>query len=345
MPGIGACESREVVLRSTMGHVDGKAVDVVRLTSDAGVEIDIVGLGAAVVGWRVPVRGGHRPVVLGSAALDACLQRTEYLGCVVGRVANRIPGARFQLGEQWHAVDANEGSTCLHGGRQGLSRQVWELELDQAACAVRATHTSPHGAMGFPGRVAVQVTWRLDGHTLHFSVDAQPDRPTPISMTQHLYFNLDGGGTIRGHQLRVDADRTLALDAHQCATGAWDAVAGTGRDLRIQRPVAPSDEPPGLDHYFGFRADRDPERAPVVMASTDGSLDLSLWTDRPGVQIYDGAGLAAGVRGWPDVGPWSGICLEDQDPPGATAHPHLGRIVCSPDRPYRHRSRIRIAPG
>ena len=332
-------------MRSTLGHVDGKAVDLVRLISNAGVEVDIVGLGAAVVGWRVPVQGDLRPVVLGSADLDACLQRTEYLGCVVGRVANRISGARFQLGGQWHAVDANEGSACLHGGRQGLSRQVWSLELDRAACAVRATHTSPHGAMGFPGRVDVQVTWRLDGHTLHFAVDAQPDRPTPISMTQHLYFNLDGGGTIRGHRLRIDADRTLALDAHHCATGAWEPVAGTQRDLRTLRRVALPGQAPGLDHYFGFRADRDPGRAPVVLASADEALELALWTDRPGVQVYDGEFLAAGIPRWPAVGPWSGICLEDQDPPGATAHPHLGDVVSTPERPYRHRARIRIAPG
>ncbi len=337
--------SGEVVLRSTLGHVDGEAVDLVRLVSDAGVEVDIIGLGAAVVGWRVPMAGGLRPVVLGSAELGACLQRTEYLGCVVGRVANRISGARFAVGDQWHSVDANEGSTCLHGGRQGLSRQVWSLEVDRAACAVRATHTSPHGAMGFPGRVAVQVTWRLEGHSLHFAVDAQPDRPTPISMTQHLYFNLDGGGTIRGHRLRIDADRTLALDAHQCATGTWEPVAGTGRDLRRMRLVAPSDAPPALDHYFGFRLDRDPGRAPVVLASADAALTLSLWTDRPGVQVYDGAFLAPGIPGWPGVGPWSGICLEDQDPPGATTHPHLGDVVCTPDRAYHHRSRIRIAPG
>ena len=331
-------------MRTTVGTQNGQPVDMVRLVSDVGVEVDVLALGAAVVGWRVPVGGVLRPVVLGSTDLSAYRRRSEYLGCVVGRVANRIRDARFALDGVWHSVDANEDTRCLHGGRLGLSSQVWTLEEDVRNGAVHAVHHSPHGAMGFPGAVDVRVTWRLEGFDLHLSIDATADRRTPLSMTQHLYFNLDGGGTILDHHLRVDAARTLCLDEQSCATGDWTAVEGTVRDFRNGRRIAPAGGRSALDHYFGFDADRDPASPPVGLRSGDGALALSLWTDRPGVQIYDGAGLASGVAGWPQVGPWSGICLEDHDPPGAVMHPELGDIVYGPDRPYRHRSRIRIAP-
>ena len=329
-------------MRSTLGHIDGNAVALVRLVSSTGVEVDVIGLGAAVVGWRVPTATGQRSVVLGTTELGLLQRRTEYLGCVVGRVANRISNARVRLGSEWVAVDANEGSSCLHGGRHGWSSQVWSLEVDRANCAVQASHVSPHGAMGFPGRVAAQLTWRLDGNSLHLDVSATTDRPTPLALTQHLYFNLDGRGTILDHRLRVDADRTLALDERRCATGGWDSVSGTARDHRLLRRIRPLGGVSALDHYFGFRPDRDLQRPPVVLHSSDGELGLSLWTDRPGVQIYDGAGLAEGVPGWPQVGPWSGICLEDHDVPGAAALPHLGDVIYTPDRVYRHRCRIRI---
>ena len=329
-------------MRETIGHIDGAAVDRVTLVSTTGVEVDVIGLGASVVGWRVPTGQGLRPVVLGSPTLELLRRRSEYLGCVVGRVANRIADARIPVGTAWQPVDANEGSTCLHGGRRGLSSQVWTLEVDRTECAVQATHVSPHGAMGFPGRVLVQVTWRLHQDTLHMDIHATTDRPTPLALTQHLYFNLDGGGTIHGHRMRVDADRTLALDARQCATGAWDPVEGTDRDLRVLRRIAQPKTTSSLDHYFGFRPDRDPQHAPVTLQSSDGVLGLSMWTDRPGVQVYDGAFLAKGIDGWPHVGPWSGICIEDHDPPGAVTLPQLGDVVYTPDRAYHHQSRIRI---
>jgi len=329
-------------VRSTLGHIDGKAVDLVRLVSNTGVEVDVIGLGAAVVGWRVPTATGLRSVVLGATELDRLTRRREYLGCVVGRVANRIPRGRVRVGAEWVTVDANEGSSCLHGGRHGWSSQVWSLEVDRSKCAVHASHVSPHGAMGFPGRVEVRLSWRLEDNTLHLDIGATTDRPTPLALTQHLYFNLDGQGTILDHRLRVDADRTLVLNEHQCPTGAWTPVSGTSRDYRVLRHIGLSGKGSALDHYFGFRPERDPRRAPVVLRASDGALELALWTDRPGVQIYDGAGLAEGVPGWPQVGPWSGICIEDHDPPGAAALPHLGDVIYTPDRAYRHQCRIRI---
>ena len=327
---------------STIGHLDGHVVHCARLVSDHGVEVDIIGLGAAVVGWRVPVAGGLRSVVLGSTDLATALRLPAYVGSVVGRVANRIPGAQFRLGSERYTVDANEGPTCLHGGAAGLSKQVWRLELDTSACAVRATHTSPHGAMGFPGTVDFEVTWRLRGDTLSMEVEARPDCPTPLALTQHIYFNLDGGGTILRHRLRVDADHTLAVDAARCPTGARVAVAGTVRDLRSPAALAVDGVARPLDHHFVLRSDRGVHHPPVELHSGDGALMLSLWTDRAGVQVYDGSGLPSSVEGWPGVGPWSGLCLEDQDSPAALAHPELGDIVYGPERTYRHRCRLRI---
>ena len=121
-----------MVAVSTFGSFEGKRVDQFTLTSDTGVEVDILSWGVVVRDWRVPVAGGKRSVVLGFPQFDNYPQHSPYFGAVVGRVANRIGGAKFELGGKTYAIAANEKGNTLHGGPEGWGRLVWDAAPDLA---------------------------------------------------------------------------------------------------------------------------------------------------------------------------------------------------------------------
>ena len=53
------------------GSYEGKRVEQFKLTSNSGVEVDIISWGVVVRDWRVPVAGGKRSVVLGFEQFDS----------------------------------------------------------------------------------------------------------------------------------------------------------------------------------------------------------------------------------------------------------------------------------
>src|SRR5690606_37233361 len=135
---------------STFGEHEGKRVDQFRLTSDTGVVVDIMGLGVVVRDWRVPVNGGERGVVLGFDSLEDYVAHSPHFGALAGRVANRIKDSSFTLDGVTYQLPPNAGTLQLHGGAEGLGRQVWTGQADSANNAVRFNHFSPDGAMGYP---------------------------------------------------------------------------------------------------------------------------------------------------------------------------------------------------
>ncbi|HUH76879.1 MAG TPA: galactose mutarotase, partial [Devosia sp.] len=175
---------------STFGIHRDKRVDQFRLTSDTGVSVDLIGYGVVVRDWRVPVAGGERSVVLGFDNFEAYPAHSPHFGSLAGRVANRIKGASFELNGKTYQLPANAGDLHLHGGTEGLGRQVWSGQTDEANNAVRFTHFSPDGAMGYPGNVNFSATYTLRGNRLRLELAATTDTATPISLVQHQYFNL-----------------------------------------------------------------------------------------------------------------------------------------------------------
>ena len=91
---------------------------------------------------------------------------SPYMGAIVGRVANRIAGAQFELDGETYKLAANNGPNCLHGGKVGYDKVLWaaerlEGEGGEQGEAVCLTYTSPDGEEGFPGTVRLAVTYRL----------------------------------------------------------------------------------------------------------------------------------------------------------------------------------------
>lgn len=324
---------------STFGEFQGKRVDQFRLVSDTGVTVDLIGYGVAVRDWRVPVASGERSVVLGFDNFDAYPAHSPHFGSLAGRVANRIKDASFELNGKTYKLPANAGALQLHGGAEGLGRQVWDGQVDEANNAVRFTHFSPDGAMGYPGSVNFAATYRLKGNRLRLELNATADQATPISLVQHQYFNLGTTEDVLDHSIQVNSSAYTELGSDLAPTGAIMPSRGTIYDLRTPRTMRDAAGKP-VDYDMGLALDTGRKTADPIatVVAPDKALTLKLWSDRPGVQVYNGVWTDIPVPGLngKSYKKHSGFCLEDQAFADAVHNPHFPSVIYSPDRPYSH---------
>ena len=323
------------------GKFDGKEVMQYTLTSSAGVEVDLINWGVVVRDWRVPVGDKLRSVVLGFESFDDYPAHSPHFGAVAGRVANRIGGASFEVEGKTYKVPANEGANSLHGGPEGLGRQVWDAEADDATNSVVFSFTSPDGAAGYPGTIKLKATYRLDGNRLRLEFGATTDKATPLSLVQHQYFNLGTSDDVLDHSYWLAASAITEVGRDLIPTGnIIETRPGTQWYFRSAKGLRDaSGAPIGYDGNVVLDTGRDPADPVAIVKSPNGDLTLKLWTDRPGVQFYnammtdapEGRGL-----GGKTYGKYSGFCLEDQAFPDAVHHPHFPNIIITPAKPYAH---------
>ncbi|MFJ5027205.1 aldose epimerase family protein [Streptomyces sp. NPDC088560] len=303
--------------------------DVHRWTLErAGTRVEILTYGGIVRALEVPDREGLRAnVVLGFSSLDGYLAHPEpYFGALVGRYANRIANARFPLDGAVHALEPNDGRNCLHGGARGFDKRVWDAEPVEHG--LRLSRVSPHGEEGFPGRLAVSVTYTLDASgALRLAYEATTDAPTVLNLTSHGYVNLAGpdAGHAGGHELRIAASRFTPVDADLIPTGVLADVTGTRFDFREARKSGS-----GYDHNLvldkGLTATAE-EAAELHDPASGRTLTLS--TTEPGLQLYTADHLPE------PFAPGAGIALETQHFPDSPNRPEFPGTVLRPGEVFR----------
>eukprot|EP00624_Nannochloropsis_granulata_P006720 evm.model.NODE_50950_length_13803_cov_18.816996.3 len=164
--------------------------------------------GATLVSVRAPDRDGKVDnVTLYSNELG---KNEMYMGVTVGRVANRVANGMFTLDGKDYTLATNNGPNSLHGGNQGFDKRMWEgktFENDRAV-GVIFTLRSPDGDEGYPGYVTVQAIYSIliDKDVLEMDFRAETDAVTPLSLTNHAYWNLSGEDASGQHIRKVVTD-------------------------------------------------------------------------------------------------------------------------------------------
>lgn len=301
--------------------------------------------------FTVPVGTESRDIVLGCETLNQYENQDKYLGALVGRVANRIGGAAFELNGCTYPLAANNGPNCLHGGICGFNKAVWEAREENGTLVL--THTSPDGDEGFPGRLKVRVAYSLtaDGVlTLDYRAESSAD--TLCNLTNHSYFNLLGHdcGSLAGQQIQVWADAVTEIDGNSTPTGSLLAVDGTPFDLRqpVDFLAGLAMEHPqltlgnGYDHNFVLsRQPRSPMR--LAARATGGGLCLECYTTQPGLQLYTANYLdGTAGKGGAVYGPRSAFCLETQGWPDAVHHTQFPSVILRAAESYHHTTAYRV---
>ncbi|MFO1265391.1 MAG: aldose epimerase family protein [Rubrivivax sp.] len=323
-----------------------------RLVSGAGLEAHILPHGARLAALHVPTPRGRVNVVLGYPRPADHAHDTGFLGCVIGRLSGRVARARFGFEGREYALPANAPPHHLHGGPGGLHARAWEvreLRAGDSPSAVLGT-TLADGDDGYPGKLEVTATYRLEGLDLQVELEATADRATPVSLTLHPYFNLSGdhGRPITDHRLAIHADHVLELDATLIPTGRRLAVAGTPFDLRggaligerLDTAHPQLAHARGFDHTYVLAAGRAGDAELRCAAS---GLALRVDSNQPGLQFYTGQSLAPppGVA-WR---PRCGLCLEPQGFPNAVNEPGFPAPWLRPGERYRNLIRYAFSAG
>jgi aldose 1-epimerase len=341
---------------------DGRAVQRVTLRGQGGFEARIITFGAALQALIAPdAKGGNDDVVLGYDDLAGYVAERRFFGATVGRYANRTANARFALDGEQVVLAANNGPNALHGGLNGFDRQLWDIAdlTDGPEPSVTLAYTSAHGEEGYPGRLAVRVTYRLTGPTeLSLIFEAETDRPTIANLTNHSFFNLDGatsGADILGHRLTVAADHFLAIDPTAIPLPEPPrSVEGTPFDFRVATPVGArirrSDQQlrhgKGYDHTFCFARDGALRLAARLEAPRSGRV-LELLTNQPGLQVYSGNYLDGSIagKGGRLYRQSDAICLEPHIWPDSPNRPDFPSPRLAPGSVYRHHTIYRFGVG
>lgn len=336
--------------------MDDPSLHLFTLGRPGVLRLSFLALGGAITAIEVPDRQGRiANVVLAFADLAAYATQKVFFGTVVGRYANRIAGARFELGGTVYPLAETDRGSSVHGGKRGFDKALWRVETGRDAGADLAVleHESPDGDEGYPGRLAVRMTYRVEGPELSIAYEARTDRPTLVNLTNHSYFNLAGDGDILGHRLEIPADRYTPSDADLIPTGEIASVAGTPFDFRQPRSIGERIRDPHPQMIAGYGYDVNyvvgntissaPVRAAHVVEPISGRT-LTLETTAPGLQFYsgnllDGTIIGAAGRTYRQS---DGFCLEPHLFPDSPNKPQFPSARLDPEAVWRSETRYRF---
>lgn len=326
------------------GSLNGQDVLQVSLQGPDGMAMKVLTWGAVVRDLVVPSAAGSQRVVLGLNSIEDYVAHSPYFGAIVGRHANRIGEAKFTLNGETYHLDANEGRNQLHGGSRGFGTRLWSL-VDYTSSSATLSLVSEDGDMGYPGRLVATCTYTLLASSrLRIVLEATCDQPTPVNLTTHGYFNLDGSPDISSHELTIAGDFITPTRPDLIPTGEITAVADTDYDFTAPRPIHGAQHTL-YDINYVLRGPYGELRHAVTLASPRNGLSMELWTTEPGVQFYDGHLIDIPVQGLEGgrYGRHGGLCLEPQRFPDSPNKAHFPSFILPPGQVSRQVSELRFS--
>jgi aldose 1-epimerase len=323
----------------------GDEVDLYTLENGNGLRAEVTNFGALLTSLVAPDRDGSAAdVTLGFETLAEWEQSSAYLGATVGRYGNRIANGRFELDGQAYQLACNDGDNHLHGGNVGYDKVVWQADASEAGGdpTVRLAYTSPDNEEGYPGELAVQVEYALTaGNALRIEFSATTDKPTPVNVVHHTYWNLNGDPSrvILDNELTLHADAYLPVHPGCIPTGEQRAVDGTPMDFRSSCAIGERIDQVegGYDHNWILGGEGDVRIVAELISPSTGRR-MHVETDQPGVQFYSGNSLDGTIlgRGGVRYARHAALCLETQKWPDSPNQPEFPSSILRPGETYRH---------
>src|SRR4051812_3320527 len=326
---------------------DGAPVKLYTLSNSRGMVVKITTYGGIITEISVPDRKGQvANVALGFDDLGSYLKGHPFFGAIAGRVANRIAKGQFILDGKVHKLAVNNGPNHLHGGLKGFDKVAWKgqaLPNADKGAVVQLSYLSKDGEEGYPGNLAVTVTYTLTpDNELRIDYSAKTDKATPVNLTNHSYFNLANGGDVLDHELMLNANKFTPTDDTLIPTGEIASVKGTAYDFTVPARIGSrfdqlKKKPIGYDDNFVVNGGgKSLTWAARVYEPTTGRT-LEVLTTEPGIQFYTGNFLDGTLTGHNGVvyKQHTGFCLETQHFPDSINHPDFPSTVLHPGQSYK----------
>ena len=306
------------------------------------LEMTVTDYGARVLSLRVPDKSGElADVVVGYATLEDYLKcpGERFFGAAVGRVANRMGGARFTLDGKEYILSANDNGNTLHGGFIGIDRVLWNV-VEVRPSSIKFSLLDPSGAEGWPGNLDIELIYSLtEDDAFKVEYRAVTDAPTLCNLSHHTFFNLTGDASrsILEHSLQISAGSYVPVDGKLIPTGEIRPVEGTAFDFRSAKAIGRDIEAAGgYDHNWCLD-DKGLRRVARLSEPVSGRV-MDILTDQPGLQFYSGNffdGSYSGKQGRL-IGHRCALALETQAWPDAIHHPGFPNTVLRPGETYTH---------
>lgn len=320
---------------------DGKQTNLYTLTNGR-IVTQITNYGGFIVSLFTPDKDGYYAnIVTHYSTLDEYKHyNLGKVGPALGRFANRIANAHFELDGKGYDLTKNNGANILHSGLKGFDHTVWDVVKHDKNQLVLSC-VSPDGTDGFPGTLTTTLTYTLtDDDALSIYYEATTDKPTVVNLSNHAYFNLEGGGDIMDYVLTINADKITEASRDGIPTGKLLDVKSTPYDFREgcrigdrqmsfagfrfgQRPEIPEGKVMLYDNNFcvKHKKKKGVEKVASLYSPRSGRT-LEVWNDHPGLQVYSGARTA--------------IALESQMYPDSPNHKEFPSTVLRPGKKYTH---------
>ncbi len=335
---------------------EGQKVDLYTLTNTNGLVAKITNYGAILTELHLPDNNGELDdVVLGFDSLEDYFAANRYLyfGAVVGRVANRIKDAQFTLDGQQYDLAANAAPHHIHGGNKGFDKVVWEAEPinSNEGAVLKLTYLSSDDEEGYPGNLAVTVVYTLtNNNELKLEMTARTDKPTPVNLVNHSYWNLAGHahGNILGQYLTINADRYTPSNEQRIPTGKIKSVKDTpydftqprliGEGMNQLRNTLKQKYRGGYDLNYVLNGESEKIKLAATVYEPHSGRVMELHTNQPGMQFFSGNIGELETLGKGDVvyKNHQGLCLETQHFPDSVNQPNFPSVILRPGETYRH---------
>ncbi len=334
------------ITKKSFGTVESRPVELYILKNDRGSVAEITDYGATLVSLKTADRDGNfDDIVLGYDTAEEYTDNAPYFGATIGRVGNRISNGRFTLNGISYQLARNEnGKNHLHGGFKGFNKVIWRAEefTDDNQAGIKFTYTSPDGEENYPGKLDVEVIYSLTNNDeLKISFRAETDKETPVNMTHHSYFNLngEGSGTILDHTMMINASRYTPSDDELIPTGDIEPAEGA-LDFTTPQNIgekAAQTENGGFDNnYLIDQWDGSLKLAAVTKSPKSGRV-METWTTEPAIQLYTSNYLdAVKGKGGRTYDKHAAFCLEPQHCPDAVNKPQFKSIILKPQQQYKN---------
>jgi aldose 1-epimerase len=333
------------VMKKHFGKVDNKEVWLYTLSNSSGTVVRITNYGGIITSISTRDKNGKNgDIVLGYDSLSGYLSATPYFGAIVGRYANRIAAGRFTLNGKPYTLYINNGKNTLHGGLKGFDKVVWEGSefTDSVSNAgLVLTYLSKDGEEGYPGNLKVKVTYTLnENNELITLIEAETDKPTPVNICNHTYFNLNEADTnILGHILTLVADRYTAVNDELIPTGNLPSVMGTAMDFNTSEAIGEriARVKGGYDHNFVLVKKRGELTLAAQLYDPVSGRQVEVLTTQPGIQFYSGNFLDGAItgKGGKVYQKHYGLCLETQHFPDSPNQPAFPNTILKPGETYK----------
>ena len=326
--------------------VNGKTAKLFTLRNKNDIEVTITNYGGKVVAINVPDKNGKfGDIVLGYDNIEETVKGNLYFGALIGRYGNRIAKGKFTIDDKEYTLKTNNGYNALHGGEIGYNDVVWDAK--QEGNKLKLKHLDKDMHEGYPGNLDVIVVYELtDENELKITYDATTDKATPVNLTHHSFFNLNGAGngTVLDHILMMNADHYTPIDTTMIPTGELAKVTGTPFDFTNPTEMGKNIDADnqqikngfGFDHNWVLNGENGVMKLAAKVVEPISGRTMEIYTTEPGLQFYagnflDGSDVGKGGKKYEYR---TAFCLETQHFPDSPNQDNFPNTILRPGEKY-----------